>query len=76
MMPRPKDPRLPNRANRQQQELDKGLGALPTWRRKIWGEVTTKNGRKAARNRAIISTILGIVTSSKKSLSPRVLPTH
>jgi hypothetical protein len=48
MLPRPKDPRLPNLANRLQPELDKRGWSASDLARKIWGEVTTKNGRKAA----------------------------
>jgi hypothetical protein len=58
MMPRPKDPRLPNLADNIQQELDKRGWSASDLARRIWGEVTTRNGKKAARNRAIISAIL------------------
>ena len=57
-MPRPKDPRLPALAHNIQQELDKRGWSASELARRIWGEVTTRNGRKAARNRAIISAIL------------------
>jgi hypothetical protein len=58
MMPRPKDPRLSNLADNIQQELDKRGWSASDLARRIWGEVTTRNGKKAARNRAIISAIL------------------
>jgi len=57
-MPRPKDPRLSNLADNIQQELDKRGWSASDLARRIWGEVTTRNGKKAARNRAIISAIL------------------